>query len=1320
MNISMRYPCMSLGCGSQSSILITRRGTLWGGGQTVNGSAPDATAGGVCNTPTYIDLTELESFDLTAVAAGKEHVLAVTDSGVLLAWASSNTDGQAGVGAEHARAAPVLPRTPTWPAQVLRCAARIATVACGDSHSLALTESGEIYAFGSNSFGQLGVGSKVTSSASPMLVGGRARGVPFRAVVAGASHSMALTVSGAVFSWGSNVDGLLGHGPARVQQRTVASPGLVSGLSGPAVHIAAGGTHSGAIVRRGRLFLAGSNSHGQLGLPRSELTCSYRFQEVLRPRRLHARSVALGYAHTVILTFSGELHAFGRNSEGQCGTISNGGADACVEEPVRISFPTTAARDTSQSMVVWAVAAGRNHNLVLCSKCPDRAELTPKEPVEAIKPEREKYNTGQGATSSRPVQFSPSRILSAQGHVVRKGARRATGEFNVESKLKGTAKKSVDCEDLDVSDDKKLPSLSWFRPIVQPGAAPRTFTTLSVGGFASLLSEASCGLREAAAQAELKRVLTTIFAKPAMLNASFCYPGLRTARLDAAGLCRLLSTACSRIEGLGQALLEAATEGVNTLAVGSLEDLVQRDQLRAIVIYMCLPAQKAPQAPAPTAGGRTARPPRSLLSTIAHLTMRMSGAGRRTLRDLIADECGDVRVLRDFIVANVRTLADDTIRNAGVQPWLAGPLWEVVSQLQLQRPLWESIFLLQVLSSAADHATRLVRPSSSASTLPAVSGTPLLQTQTTTLERPEQALSLATDPLSELAVDVAELTTNSIARSGIEPPARAGLLEPSVFHLKSLADNFIPPEVEFWLFQEHAQFHLITPAEVVEEPLWADAAGMLPRRFCSFMAHANLVPIAFKQRVLHVENVLRQRLSQEQVLWPQADAPLNTGRTNAAAFYFILSVSRRNLLRDTFSQMYSASPVDLRRPLRVEFRGEEAVDEGGVMREFFRLLSQELFAPSAGLFFEVEDSRRLWFSPVLLPGRQLEDYWMVGVIVALAVYNNHPGLDAPLPNALFKKLKDQSTSQEDLMQLFPSHARSLEAILTWAPSRPADTPDGLSAADEEFKDIFCLTFSLSPPAPDAAQQAAAVAAWAKGSTSRRGAASGSAGSKEPDGKAQKEMLQRLTCLETPLCEGGCDRPVLYRDREEFARLAHKYLLHSSVQAQFESFARGFRRVCNSPLFDVLGPDELESIVAGNSDVDIARLRQGAQYEGFTADEPFIQSFWQVLDGFSVTRQRRFLAFCTGSDVAPATGLQDLRLLVQRNGDEPTMRFSAHYFCVFLHLVLRTLTTCIVFRAVGLPSHFSGFVSSSKEFFKRYYLLALSNGPSSFRCVTSRT
>jgi len=140
--------------------------------------------------------------------------------------------------------------------------------------------------------------------------------------------------------------------------------------------------------------------------------------------------------------------------------------------------------------------------------------------------------------------------------------------------------------------------------------------------------------------------------------------------------------------------------------------------------------------------------------------------------------------------------------------------------------------------------------------------------------------------------------------------------------------------------------------------------------------------------------------------------------------------------------------------LRVEFTGEEAVDEGGVMREFFRLLSAELFAPEAGLFFEAEGSRRLWFSPVLGEGRKLEDYWMVGVIVALAVYNNHPGMDVPLPSALFKKLKDQLSLAEKILEtaeLCRKFETEREKVLPFYFSREVEVED-LQFDDDDLKE----------------------------------------------------------------------------------------------------------------------------------------------------------------------------------------------------------------------------------------------------------------------------
>jgi len=1056
-------------------------------------------------------------------------------------------------------------------------------------------------------------------------------------------HSLALTVSGALYSWGDNSMGCLGLGAARCEQTTVPLPSPVLGLPGPGRHVAAGGNHSAVIVWKGRLLLAGDNAHGQLGQSRALMPLSHTFCELEPTLGLCVRSVALGHEHSLLLTYDGQLYAFGRNGEGQCGPPCAG--EPLSEVPVNVQLPRMPGLD--MPLVIWAVAAGRNHNVVLCSPpgpqadrlLPGSEENSPRGrvvvrsatmendrdvfrgrlPIRRAtaepQPSRRSHTVvGVGVEPAFLAQASSSRPETAAAGSCRPEVAAVLQEVH-----QGATSQSPAV--LGQEPPKSGHQLVMLRPITQPGVAPRAFTALSVPWLASLLAE-TAGHAPKAGTGELRQMLVAVLARPSVLNASFCYPGLRTARLDAAGLCKTFAVLCTRIQGLGQQLLDAAAEGLQVLTSGPMEDLLQRDQLRALVVYLCLPVHRTVPPPGPHS-----RSSKSMLSSIAHAVMRMSSAGRAALRDLVADECGDVRVLRDFLVPHVRSLAEDAIRNVGQQPWLAGPLWEVVAQLQLQRSLWEAVLLLQVLASASEHAALLLRPSRSV--LTGSAGTADAQPPLATAARSESSsVGSGSGPLWNASgsnlLSLPNIGTSQ-RRSG------SSLLDLSAFQLTSLTEGAIPPEVEFWLFQEHAQFHQITPTEVIDEPWWSDAAGMLPRRFCSFMAHANLVPIAFKQRVLQVENVLRQRLSQEQVVWPQAALVLGGVRADPTAFYFMLSVSRQNLLRDTFAQMYSASPVDLRRPLRVEFAGEEAIDEGGVMREFFRLLSIELFAPAAGLFFEADDSRRLWFSPVLGSGRQLEDYWMVGVIVALAVYNNHPGMDVPLPSALFKKLKDVPTTHEDLAQLFPSQARSLEAILAWTPSKPVDSEAAAEEADREFMDTFCLSYCFAVPS----------------STST----------------TTSEQVQ-----EAPLCEGGLTRPVLYREREDFVACVHEYLLHKSVQPQFESFARGFRRVCNSPLFDVLRPEELEAIVAGDKDLEFSKLRQGVQYEGYSASEPYVQSLWAVLEGFSMLRRRRFLAFCTGSDVAPAGGLQDLHLLVQKHGEEPTMRLPVAHTCFNLLLL----------------------------------------------------
>lgn len=78
--------------------------------------------------------------------------------------------------------------------------------------------------------------------------------------------------------------------------------------------------------------------------------------------------------------------------------------------------------------------------------------------------------------------------------------------------------------------------------------------------------------------------------------------------------------------------------------------------------------------------------------------------------------------------------------------------------------------------------------------------------------------------------------------------------------------------------------------------------------------------------------------------------------------FILLNVTRDNLVADTLRELMMHSTGDLKKPLKVKFKDEEAEDAGGVRKEFFMLLLKDLLDPKYGMFREFEDSRAIWFS----------------------------------------------------------------------------------------------------------------------------------------------------------------------------------------------------------------------------------------------------------------------------------------------------------------------------------------------------------------------
>ena len=175
-------------------------------------------------------------------------------------------------------------------------------IACGSRHILALSDSGDVYAWGTGSAGQLGLGKK-RSFPSPQLVWGLMRkGV--RQIAAGDAHSLALTYNGLVYSWGSSKVGQLGHG----NRKTQPLPKLITYLdenvsrekSSTVRLIGAGARHSIAVLGNGELYCWGRPDFGRLGRTKNDAYTEPFLVESLFRREVAEertdRSKALGKA----------------------------------------------------------------------------------------------------------------------------------------------------------------------------------------------------------------------------------------------------------------------------------------------------------------------------------------------------------------------------------------------------------------------------------------------------------------------------------------------------------------------------------------------------------------------------------------------------------------------------------------------------------------------------------------------------------------------------------------------------------------------------------------------------------------------------------------------------------------------------------------------------------------------------------------------------------------------------------------------------------------------------------------------------------------
>ena len=295
---------------------------------------------------------------VTQVAASEAHSLVVTASGQLYAF-GSNFWGQLGSSASS-----VLNPTPTLvglPGEI----GPVTQVAAGGAFSLAVTASGQLYAFGINGTGELGSSANNVPNPTPTLVTLPGEIGPVTQVAAGDNHSLAVTASGELYAFGYNDFGELGSATNSGTGTPNPTPTLVGlpGEIGPVTQVAAGANHSLAVTASGQLYAFGLNTFGQLGSSTNNGTFSPNPRPTLvtLPGETGpVTQVAASAHHSLAVTASGQLYAFGLNEFGELGSATNNGTGTANPTPALVTLPgeigpvTQVAAGTDQSLAVTA------------------------------------------------------------------------------------------------------------------------------------------------------------------------------------------------------------------------------------------------------------------------------------------------------------------------------------------------------------------------------------------------------------------------------------------------------------------------------------------------------------------------------------------------------------------------------------------------------------------------------------------------------------------------------------------------------------------------------------------------------------------------------------------------------------------------------------------------------------------------------------------------------------------------------------------------------------------------------------------------------
>ena len=304
-------------------------------------------------------------------------------------------------------------------------------------------------------------------------------------------------------------------------------------------------------------------------------------------------------------------------------------------------------------------------------------------------------------------------------------------------------------------------------------------------------------------------------------------------------------------------------------------------------------------------------------------------------------------------------------------------------------------------------------------------------------------------------------------------------------------------------------------------------------------------------------------------------------KSHRPQYLLTLSVRREEIFADSFNQIISKQPFELKGRLHVEFKGEEGEDAGGVSREWFLELSKKIFYPGYCLFIPSASGATYQPSPQSYINKEHIRYFkFIGRVIGKALHDGHL-MDAFFTRAFYKQMNGSQLTCEDMEDIDPEYYKSLKWIL-----------------ENDVSDLGAF-FSY-----------------------------------QADNFGHKE--------ERELIEGGSEIPVTNENKHEYVRLVCNDKMARTISEQIKAFLEGLHDLIPAELLRIFDPKELELLISGLPQIDITDLRANTEYYSYSTDSHAIRMFWEVLLSFDRENKANFLQFVTGTSKVPIDGFGSLQ------------------------------------------------------------------------------